>query len=382
VTTVFDWLLDGAPGVAEPVQIAERLAEGLTREGIPLDRVGVFVRTLHPNVLGRAFFWERGKPTRVLELTKAVQASPGYRDSPVGFATTQCAEVRWRRGDADRGWQLLRDLEAEGYADYLCVPLPFTTGEVHAVSFSTKAGFDEHHVAALRAVARPLARVAEIFALRRVAKNVLETYVGRISGDRVLAGRIFRGDVDTMRAAIWFSDLRSFTAMSSSRAPRDVIDTLNEVFECQVGPIDDNGGEVLKFIGDGLLAIFPTGDSGDGDACRRALDAAGLAFAALEQLNARQGSELRIGLALHLGEVAYGNIGGASRLDFTAIGPAVNLASRLEGIASKLERALVVSAEFAAACGTPCEELGTFELKGIPGTQQALAPRVTSPSRA
>ena len=175
------------------------------------------------------------------------------------------------------------------------------------------------------------------------------------------AGSISRGDVETIRCALWFSDLRGFTEMSSRRSPTEVIAVLNEVFDCQVPAIEKHGGEVLKYIGDGLLAIFPIASPDEtGARCAAAIDAAHEALAAIQKL-----PDARIGVALHVGDVAYGNIGGASRLDFTAIGMAVNLCARLEGIASKLGRALVVSAELAAACGRGVEDLGTFELKGI-----------------
>ena len=226
-------------------------------------------------------------------------------------------------------------------------------------------------MATIRRILRPLSRVAEIFALQRVASNLLNTYVGRNSGDRILSGRIMRGDIETLRAVIWFSDLRGFTSISARLAPRAIIDVLNELFECQVPAIEKHGGEVLKFIGDGLLAIFPFDDDVDKRAAD-AIAAASDAFAALDARNAASTDPIRFGLALHVGEVAYGNIGGASRLDFTAIGPAVNVASRLEGLTGKLDRRVVVSSELAAHVRVPLEDLGTFELKGVPDPQRVF----------
>jgi adenylate cyclase len=226
-------------------------------------------------------------------------------------------------------------------------------------------------IVALRRVARPLARLAEIWALRRIATTILDTYVGPISGERVLAGRILRGDVDTISAAIWFSDLRGFTAMSGTRSAKDVIAIINDVFDCQVPAIERHGGEVLKFIGDGLLAIFPITEAVPAAArCRAALAATHETIAALAELNARGGTDFRIGLALHVGEVAYGNIGSRSRLDFTAIGNAVNTAARLEGLASKLGRTVVLSHAFAEVAGGTFDDLGTHELKGIADAQR------------
>lgn len=268
-------------------------------------------------------------------------------------------------------------MKRDGFTDYFCAPIEFLSGETHAATFATRApgGFAEEHLAAIRRILPPLSRLAEIFALRRVAGNLLSTYVGRNSGDRVLAGRILRGDVESMHAVIWFSDLRGFTEMSARSTPRAIVDVLNELFDCQVPAIEKHGGEVLKFIGDGLLAIFPGIEDDLAARCKDALAAADEAFAALDARNARAAAPIRFGLALHAGVVAYGNIGGASRLDFTAIGPAVNLAARLEGLTSKLGRRLVLSGLLAPYAGIPLEDLGEFELKGVPEKQRVFAPR-------
>jgi adenylate cyclase len=384
---LFDWLVDGAPGATDSAAITERLGGGLVSAGVPLDRVMVFVTTLHPTVLGRAFRWKRNAPVSVGELTAAIQASPTFKNSPFVEVTRTKQPLRRRleRELEPSDYPVLHDLRKEGFTDYLAEPLAFTSGELHVVTFATRApgGFDDRHVASIRRVLRPLARVAEIFALRRVAANLLSTYVGRDCGDRILAGRILRGDVETLRAVIWFSDLRGFTEMSSRLPPREIVGVLNQLFDCQVPAIESHGGEVLKFIGDGLLAIFPFDDDGDLAArCKAALEASRDAFAALDDLNSRRSASggarasepIRFGLALHAGEIAYGNIGGASRLDFTAIGPAVNVASRLEGLTSKLGRRLVLSPEVAAHAGAPLDDLGSFDLKGVPHPQRVFAP--------
>ena len=368
---LLDWLIEGVPGASLAVDIADRIGRDLSSAGVPLFRLGVFVRTLHPNVIGRAFIWERGKPTRIAELTPQVSASRGFLHSPVTWVYEHKAELRWRAGEPDQGYEVLRDLGRRGCVDYVAMPLFFSNGEVHVITYAGDRAFTDDHVGMFRRLAPPLARVAEIFALRRVAQTLLETYLGKISGARVMSGQITRGDVETIRAAIWFSDLRGFTAMSSRHTARHMIETLNRVFECQVPPIEKRGGEVLKFIGDGLLAIFPVRDDAAAR-CTAALEAAAEAFAAIDKLADEE--PLRIGLALHIGDVEYGNIGGPSRLDFTAIGSAVNLAARLEGVASKTGRPLVMSAEFARACGRRSEDLGAFELKGIATPQHVFAP--------
>jgi adenylate cyclase len=372
---LFDWLVGGAAGAANGEDIVQRVSEGLRASGVPLDLLYVFVATLHPTVLARQFRWE-GELVETRKLTLAIQQSPAFQNSPIIVVTKTRAEVHGKlEGDlAPDDFGIFEDLKKQGYTYYLCAPLPFVSGETHAVSIATRApgGFTEAHLAIIRHILPPLSRIAEIFALRRVATNLLSTYVGRNSGDRIMSGRIMRGDVETLRAIIWFSDLRGFTSISARLGARAIIDLLNELFDCQVPAIEKHGGEVLKFIGDGLLGIFPLGDD-VGARAANALDAATDAFAALDARNATAAEPIRFGLALHVGEIAYGNIGGASRLDFTAIGPAVNVAARLEAITGKLDRRVVVSSELAAHLRVPLEDLGSFDLKGVPDPQRVYA---------
>jgi adenylate cyclase len=360
--SLFEWLVDGAPG-ATPPEIADRLGRDIAAAGYGLMRLGVFVTTIHPNVAGRAFIWERGLPTRIQELSYETARTQAYQHSPLALSSLENREWRWRAG-APHEYAAVRELAGRGCVDYIVFPLPFVAGEVQVMSVACERELTDAEVAELRRVARPLARLAEIWALRRISTTILNTYVGSISGERVLAGRIVRGDIETIRAAIWFSDLRGFTVMSGTRTPREIITIINDVFECQVPAIERHGGEVLKFIGDGLLAIFPIAQS-ERAACGSALAAAHEALAALAALNARDHTDWRVGLALHIGDIAYGNIGSKSRLDFTAIGSAVNAAARLEGTASKLGRAVVVSQAFAELADGPFDDLGLHELKGI-----------------
>lgn len=379
IDALVDWLIDGAPGKPEGSQVCEHLGTELRAAGIPVDRLNVFVITLHPNVLGRAFRWAPGEPVRVNNLTLAFQQSAAYTRSPVADVMAKNIELRRRlsEGPAAADYPVLCELIEQGFTDYVCLPLVFTTGEVHAISLASREpqGFGEEHLRQIRRILRPLARLAEILALRRTAVNLLDTYVGRKSGERILAGRIFKGDIESLSAVIWFSDLRGFTELSGRLTPREIIDTLNELFECQVPAIEEHGGEVLKFIGDGLLAIFPLPDQAAAPArCAAALAAAEQAFAALERRNTAATHRIQFGLALHIGEFAYGNIGGSSRLDFTAIGPAVNLTARLEGLTGQLGRPLVLSQELAQHTSIPLEEVGTFSLKGVRTPQRVLAP--------
>jgi adenylate cyclase len=345
---------------------------------VPIHRAEAFVRTLHPNIAGRSFIWRDGQQVVVVERSYADLNTPEFLASPMAEV---CRTGEYTRrdlhGEVDAS---LQPLVAAGYRDVVVAPLKFLTGQSHVATFASRDGFTDEHLSAIQLLIPPLARLGEIFALLRTATNLLSTYVGRNAGSRILGGQIQLGDTDTLRAVIWFSDLRGFTSLTQRVAPAHVIRALNELFECQIPAIEAHGGEVLKFIGDGLLAIFPF-DAATGptaERCKAALDAVTESLANLEARNAARAATgddaIHFGVALHYGEVSYGNIGGANRLDFTCIGPAVNLAARLETLTGALGREVVLSEAFADLVGVPTQALGSFALKGVDGTVPAYAP--------
>ena len=370
VAAIRDWLIDGAPLATTPDAIMTEMCERLVASGVPLWRAAVFVRTLHPEIMGRRIEWRQGEAAvRIGEAPHEVFDTASFRGSPVARVYEEVRRIRLRLDDPEAlAFPLLDNLRAEGGTDYLAVPINFSNGEVHVGTWATRSagGFTDQHLAALEAITAPLARVTEIYALRRTATNLLDTYVGREAGARILAGSIRRGFTETIRAAIWLSDMRGFTALADRMLPTDLIELLNRYFDCQVSPILRHGGEVLKFMGDGLLAIFPLA-AGDGApaVCRAALAAATEVRDAIAALTDWPAAGPRHGVALHVGELLYGNIGAANRLDFTCIGPAVNLAARLEELAGELKRTTVLSAEFARHCRTEAVALGEFALSGF-----------------
>ena len=221
-----DWLIDGARSATTPTRMMSETCERLVQAGLPLWRVGVFIRMLHPDVFGRGFFWRPGSEVVVTAADFDIQDSPEYRNSPLAILYGTEREVRFRLDDpASRGFPFLDDLRAEGVTDYIALPLWFV-GEMHASSWSTKqpGGFSDRQLDALRSLVPPLARVIEIMSLSRKAATLLDTYVGNRAGERILAGQIRRGHTETMRAAIWLSDLRGFTALSDRLAPEIVVD--------------------------------------------------------------------------------------------------------------------------------------------------------------
>jgi adenylate cyclase len=376
-----EWLIDGARDVRLPQDVMAGLGARLLAAGLPLHRVALFVRTLHPDVMGRRFLWRPGAAVEITEGSYDFLTTDTYRRNPVQPVMETGRTIRRRLEDPDcpRDFLILEELRAEGITDYLIQPLDFSDGQTHAISWTTirPGGFSPADLAALEAIRRPLARLTEAYALRRVLTTLLSTYVGRRPGELILAGRIRRGDIERIHAVILLADLRGFTSLSDSLPGDRVIELLNGWFDALVPAIEAAGGEVLKFIGDGVLAIFPVG-ADPAAACSAALAAVATARSALGERNAalraRGEAELRYGMALHRGEVLYGNIGSSARLDFTTIGPAVNLAARLETLARDLGRELLVSAAVAGHCPEGLVALGRFELRGFREPQEVFAP--------
>ncbi len=368
-----DWLIDGARSAPTPVALLTQTCEGLVAAGVPLWRVGAFVKTLHPDLFGRSFIWRKGAEVVVNAADFDFAQTQEFIQSPLAIVYDSGREVRYRLDDPDsKRFPFFDDMRAEGVTDYIALPLLFTDGSTHVSSWTTKepGGFTDAQLAALRTILSPFARLGEIFALRRTASTLLDTYVGNRAGERIMAGRIRRGHAESMQAAIWLSDLRGFTALSDRLPAETVVDILNGYFDCQVSSIRTHGGEVLKFMGDGLLAVFPI-DEYVGDVrqvCGHVLEAAHESRASVAAMHYPIGETVerfRFGVALHVGQILYGNIGGGNRLDFTCIGPAVNLAARLEKVASRLHRTVVASAAFAGACHNDWTDLGEFPIAGF-----------------
>ncbi|SPP97281.1 adenylate/guanylate cyclase domain-containing protein [Bradyrhizobium vignae] len=372
------WLIDGAWSSVEPAAMIADFCERMVAAGLPLWRFGIFIRTLHPEIFGRNFIWRQGEEVEIGSVDFDILDAPEFARSPLRIVFQQGLEVRGRVNDPDsKRFPFIEEMRAEGATDYVAVPVPFLDGSIHATSWVTQdpGGFSDDDIAAIRSIIAPLARVSEIISLRRTAEMLLDTYVGNRAGARILGGQIRRGHTDTMQAVIWLSDLRGFTALSDRLPAETVVEILNQYFDCQVTAIRGHGGEVLKFMGDGLLAVFPI-DEYVGDAahvCAQVLEAARESRASVEALAFPVGEvveRFRFGVALHVGNILYGNIGGGNRLDFTCIGPAVNLAARLEKITGRLGRTVVASEGFANVCRHDWRELGEFPIAGFSKAQR------------
>ncbi len=376
----FQWLLDEGRLIADLGELVTALAAKLTEHGFPLLRFFVSVRTLHPQIAAIGYAWNRGdlRAKRVAR-DHAVLSSPEFLSSPLRLLYHgDEREIRRRLvGDDVRfDFPILEDMKKAGATDYAIFAIRLPGGVRSSVSITTDApaGFLDVQIDAFRTLIPLLSLVIEAREWAYIARSLMHVYLGQGAGQAVLSGQIQRGDARTIAAAIWYCDLRNFTQMSNE-LPRDlVVATLNNYFDTIAKPVIDRGGEILKFIGDAMLAIFPMNDDLDRDnKIRVALDAAIAALEGLRDLNELRMASgqlpLHVGIGLHAGSVSYGNIGAAhgedARLDFTVIGPAVNLATRIEGLCSMLEQPLLASRQFASVCGSRLRFLGSHPVRGF-----------------
>jgi adenylate cyclase len=353
----------------------------LVKQGLPIWRANIGLETLHPQDIGFSFLWIDGTlEERNTRARPGILTSSDYINSPAKLVDDTNQPFRWRAGENDRAMEIIVSLGAEGMTEYTMLPLPFLdTARSATVSFATKAanGFGDEGYEALQYACTLFSPLAERIALRRVALDALTVYLGPTAAQRAFNGQIERGDVSTIRAAILIADLRGFTLMSDRLERREMVSLLDRWFGVMGAAIEAEGGDILKFMGDGLLAVFPLDDDPKGS-CARALSAAKNTIAGTAKLNEELAAEgkaaLRFGLALHAGDVEFGNIGATRRIDFTVIGPAVNHASRLQDLTKVLQTPLVLSDAFVATLGKRLRSLGSHALRGVREPVEVFAP--------
>ncbi|MEZ4380538.1 MAG: adenylate/guanylate cyclase domain-containing protein [Nannocystaceae bacterium] len=373
------WLLSDAQRHLDGAAFIEGLAGALEDAGVATDRVWLGYIRPHPLVAGVGACWERERGAFTVSLPIEQREVATAPSGPIDAAIRGSGPVRVRLDQLERGAENLKpSLWDRGYVEIVVLGLRWAEahGEQTAViTFATRrpGGYTDAEVARVAGLRGALSLHAELLDRRLSLDVITTTYLGRDAGRRVLDGAIHRGDGETITAAIWFSDLRGFTALSERLPLSELLELLDDAFQAQVMAIERRGGEVLKFIGDGMLAIF-RGRTDDGLGAEEAACAAALAatrdleasIAATNDARAARGAEaIRYGVALHYGDVLYGNIGAKGRLDFTVIGPAVNLAARLEPICGQLGIPAVASADFAARCPEEVTPAGEFSLKGL-----------------
>ncbi len=347
----------------------------LQRAGIPVKRATLHFMINHPQWLGARIVWADGmREAEINRVDYDVRNRSEYIGSPANEIYD--GEVEEIRENLERDRSLGRkhavydELRAKGLTEYVAWPLYHTLSKRHFVTFATdrRGGFDDAHIAGLLKLLPVLALVSEIRIKNRLARTLLETYVGPHAADLILAGATRRGSGTTVRAAIMICDLRDFTRISDSWPRDDVIDLLNDYFDALSEPIARHGGEILKFMGDGLLAIFPLSEPAACANLLRAVSEAREAMSALSERNSLTGAApLDYGVGVHLGDVMYGNIGSLTRLDFTVIGPAVNMASRIETLTKQVGKKVLLSRAFADVVRDDfdLERVGEFPVRGF-----------------
>jgi adenylate cyclase len=386
---VEQWLF--AEALAEPdmMTLFESFAWKLRAAGIPLDRAGLHAGTLHPQLFGFAWNWNAawGRCEEV-QVAPKVLNSDAFLLSPLRRVVIHGETLRLDPQDPDAAarFPLMAELAAEGFTDYKAFPLT-ASGDYHNVMTAATrqpGGFTADQMADCRRLMRVFALHVERQSARQIARNVMEAYLGPDAGERVLAGNIKRGEGDAIGSVVWLSDLRGYTRLSEALPGPDMIALLNAYFERLADAVLDHHGEILKFVGDGLLAVFPFSRHGTSEAAAqaalRAAEDAQKAVAALcadpppELAGASVWKPLRTVVALHTGDVFFGNVGAPDRLDFTVIGPAVNAVSRVESLAKTLEREIVLTEPVARLLDTPLEPLGEHALRGVTGPVRLYAP--------
>lgn len=382
VLRISDWVLTGARALdAYPNAILSGLCERLIAAGIVVHRASSIVELRNAEAYAVSRTWEAGKDVRVHMFRGGGDPTENYDDSP--FAIAHSKKV-WVVTELDSGrFSTLDSQRDQGYVRHLVVPVILANGMNNAFTFVTKdpEALTLVHLAMIRRIMPALGALQEILAIHRVLHEAMRMYVGDEPHRRILAGDARRGDVSEERAAIFFADMRDFTALTSSMTPAETTALLNRYYDCVVAPIEEAGGEVLKLIGDGVLAMFSIGeDSPDVDACTRALQAARTALLAVARSSQDgEGPAFRAGIALHLGRVAYGNVGSGQRLDYTVIGRDVNIGARIAGLCGPVGVPLLVSSMFARALGgkeSGLTPVGGHRLKGVQEEQQLLAAEV------
>jgi adenylate cyclase len=382
---------EGLRGVAADA-LFDGFCQRLVIAGIPLWRGYAAMNTLHPQWGGYSYTWRRDlNAIEPEQFARATYRGRSWFDSPFAYLLSELNSFSeeanpWRHlrrrlagPEAKLDFPILEEFAAAGATDYFAEIVRFGPdgdpsrgiGVGYSFTSDQPQGFREDDLQLLTAVLPALSLALMTHAGHTIAAGLLQAYLGGDAGRRVHAGAVERGSVESIRAVLWFADMRGFTKLADGTAGLEVIELLDEVFETLTAPLRSRGGQVLKFMGDGMLAVFPLPSETQAETCRHAMDAAREAMDSLARINRARAEALRpvaeVDLALHIGEVLYGNVGAADRLDFTVIGPAVNEAARIETLCEPLGRKVLVSAEFAAAAGScnGLQLLGRHRLRGV-----------------
>jgi len=375
---IADWLLEAETERSTLVDLTHQLVQKIEEVGVPLSRLNLGVLAQHPELAGYAVHWEQGMDKPVEAPVRHEQTLlPIYLNSPIRWMVETREPTHFDLEDPESGgdFPVISAFRSKGHTDYRGFPIAYGLNEIAALTVCTKrpGGFEKWEIAGLTKLFPAVRLLIEVVEMRRLAKTLLRTYLGRDTAELVLAGRIRRGQGETIQAAIWLCDLRGFTAMTETIGSVAMIEVMNLYFDCMAEAVWENGGEILKFMGDAMLVVFRITDKVSATAAaRQSVRAAISAQQQLFELSSqriRDGlSPLHAGIAVHLGGVVYGNIGAKTRLDFTVMGAAVNLVARLQSLTGRLGEPLLFSHQVAEHLAQPVQSVGEYSFKGVEDT--------------
>ncbi len=376
-----NWLVRDAWMSKSSQDLVARISDTMIAAGFPLWRLRLLIRTLNPLLFALIYTWQRsGGDVTVLEIAHENLQSDKYRNSPFALVIEGEGGVRRRLEgpDAQLDFPVLEDLVAQGATDYVAMPVRFSDGQLNILTLVSDqlGGFSTEELGHIYEILPTLSRLFESHALRLSSSTLLRTYLGAGAGQRVMDGLVKRGDGEDIHAAIWIADLRDSTALAASMSREDYLSLLNRYFDSVAGAVLNHGGEVLKFIGDSVLAIFAIDDPDqkEPEACARALAAAVEAAQQFEAVNKERAADgctlLDFAIGLHRGDLTYGNIGTTKRLDFTVIGSAVNETARIESLSKTLNRQILISSAFSESVPGSMISLGYHTLRGVSGKRE------------
>ena len=382
------WLIDEAWKARSPEALMEAFCGFLRGAGYPIARSTVIIPTLHPQIFATVLVWRDDvADVRVVFEPHDILHQPRFAASPFAPIIRGAGGVRRRLEEPDckLDFPVVRDLKVDGATDYVAMPFRFSDGQINVISMTSfqKGGFSTADLGSIYEAMPVLGRLFEVHAQRRISVSLLETYLGPRTGRRVLDGQIKLGDGQLIHAVIWFCDLRNSTKLAESMDTASYLAHLNRFLNAMAGAIVDHGGEILSYIGDAVLAIFPYSVEGTPaaggffvpEACARAVEAARDVAQRMAAVNSAHADmpPIQYGIGLHLGDVTYGNIGIPQRLQFTVIGPAANEASRIESMTKDLNEPVLTSRRFADGYGRELVSRGEHALKGVAGVHELFA---------
>jgi len=379
---ISEWLLKEAIDEPDAARIFDGFCERLVNAGVPVERAMYLAATLHAEQSGYGRVWIPGAPSKYVPILYGSRTDGLYTHSPFSWVHENRKSLSLCLADTpDDQFGIVRELKDQGFTHYICLPLFFSNGAQNGLSFATKdaGGLTSAHLALIEEILPAFRAVAEVKSASQRTHSALATYVGDEPAAMILDGDIHRGEVKRIRSAIMFVDMRNFTKLSTEVSEEILVEVLNEYYDCVVPHIEAAGGEVLKYIGDGVLAVFRAEIGQGPDACGRVLCVVKNVLKSIDQHNMERekGSErpIHAGVALHFGKPAYGNVGSGTRLDFTVIGRDVNYTSRIADMCSSFDCRLLMSEEFVKRLpDNAYKTYRTVSLPGVPGETTLYVP--------